>query len=148
MKDFKDAAEQAISDARTAIVNAYDEDLPDITAAAETHNSLKTRLRLAIEKLDQATVSLEEFGYEFLDVEDKRDELRDELQYQEKRADSTEFGILAESLLRELQGRMMTDSPERVVWWMENALETILAAPTPDDEKDANTLLTAATWRN
>ena len=148
MKDYKDAAEQAISDARTAIVNAYDEDLPDITAAAETRRSLTTRLRLAIEKLDQATVSLEEFGYEFLDVEDKRDELRDELQYQEKRADSTEFGILAESLLRELQGRMMTDSPERVVWWMENALETILAAPTPDDEKDANTLLTAATWRN
>ena len=143
---YANTTEQAISDARTAVVNIFDEDLPEVSASFDTRDSIQDRLILAMKKMDLASDTLRELSWAYDRVTDEVAELKAENELLTEQVDATEFGLLAQSLLHELRGRMMTDSPEQVVWWIEHALVTVLAAPTPDDTTDANRLLTAATW--
>ena len=140
--------EDAISAARTAIVHIYDELLPEAQIRHGLRDSIRHQLDTAMNRMDAASNALMEFGFDWHNAADDATELESAVAVLEEQVDATEFGLLAQSLLHELRGRMMTDSPERVVWWMEHALVTVLDAPTPDDEADANKLLTAATWGN
>ena len=143
--------EDAISAARTAVVFIYDELIPDAAARGigfKLHDSIEDELKKAMETLDKASDALVQFGFKWHSAMDDVEELTDELATMTDRINATEFNVLADHLLHELRGRMMTDSPERCVAWMEHALETIMNTPTPDDADDAHKLLTAAAWRN
>ena len=143
--------EDAISAARTAVVFIYDELLPDAVTRGigfKLHDTINSELSKAMERLDEASDALVEFGFQWHSAMDDVEALADDLGQLQDRINATEFNVLADRLLYELRGRMMTDSPERCVAWMERALETIMDTPTPDDADDAHKLLTAAAWRN
>lgn len=139
-KTMQERTEEAISDARGLFSAMYDEDAPDITDSL-TRNSVTERTVEGMHRLDTASAVLQEFGFAFHDLLDKRGELKEEVEALEAQVEATSFLHLADELLNELQGRMMTDTPGRIVTWIEAVLKDVSTSNTPEDEGEATVLI-------
>ncbi len=143
-KTLQDQTEDNISEARELFCAIYDEDMPDITDAV-TRQSVQKRTDQGMHMLDDASDRLQELGFAFHNILDKRDELAEENEALITQVAAVSFVRLAEDLLHELRGRMMTDDPTTVVRWVEAALTEVLRHDTPEDEDDAAAIVYGAT---
>jgi len=139
-KTMQDQTEELISDARGLFSAMYDEDAPDISDSL-TRNSVTERTVEGMHRLDTASDRLREFGFAFHTMMDKRDELTDEVARLETQVEAASFINLAEGLLFELRGKVMTDQPKNVVWWIEAALADIAGRDAPEDQGEATVMI-------
>ena len=143
-KTMQERTEEAISDARGLFNAMYDEDAPDITDSL-TRNSVKKRTDEGMHRLDTASAVLQEFGFAFHHMMDERDEAKEEVERLEQQVKAASFLHLADALEYELEGRIITDSPESVLAWVREAFAEVRRHNDPEDEDEATAIIYSAT---
>ena len=143
-KTMQERTEEAISEARGLFTAMYDEDAPDI-ADALTRNSVKKRTDEGMQLLDEASDRLQEFGFAFHNMMDARDEANEEVKRLEELVEASSFLHLVDRLEYELEGRIITDSPESVVAWVRAAFAEVRRHNDPEDQGEATAIIYSAT---
>ena len=144
-KTLQARTEDAISDARGLFSNIYDENMPNLSGYWADVDEAKDRLVKGMKALDEASDRLQEFGFAFHDMMDARDEAVDEVARLETQVEAGSFLHLADRLEYELEGRILTDSPESVVAWVRAALAEVRRHDAPEDETEAAAIIYGAT---
>lgn len=135
--------EEAISDTRGLFAALYDEDLPNLHGTFEDRDAAKDRLTKGMELLDRASDDLLKLNNQRYELEQDLYEEELESSKLKDQVEGMDIALLTSNLLHELKGRLMTDTPERTLEWITEALRE-LSGHEGDDADDVAKATTTA----
>ena len=129
--DYRDLEDQ-VGNARGVFANILDEDVPDITDVV-VRRAIRDRANVGMGLLDAASTSLQGFVDHADDVAMEVDQMQEDLD----RAGEGSATTFAQTMLHELNGRLLTDDPNGVMVWILAVLREVGDGPSSRVHGDA-----------
>ena len=143
MYDLQAKVEEALEDAR-GIFSIIDYEVAPEIADPETRKELREHCRIGMNRVDDAINATSDSGGKYEDLHFKYQEERDECARLESQVAQIGFATVATDLLCELDGRLLTDTRESAMAWLQAALLRLSEDGTTDDYDHAQTAITDA----
>jgi len=143
MYDLQEKVEEALEDAR-GIFATIDYEVANEIADPEMREELRDRCGVGMQRVDDAINAASDSGAKYEDLYIQYREERDECARLETQVAQIGFATVATDLLCELDGRLLTDTYESAMAWLQAALLRLSEDGTTDDYDRAQRVITDA----